>query len=151
MENIFDAKGYENLASRIQALTPDTKAKWGKMNVSQMLAHCNVAFDLTYKSENYPKAGWFKKFMLKTLVKPAVVGPKPYTKNGRTAPEFIIKGDRDFETEKAKILDYLKQTHEHGAESFEQRDYINFGKMSSSEWNTLFSKHLEHHLVQFGV
>ncbi len=151
MENIFEPKGYNNLAARINSLSNTTEAQWGKMNVAQMLAHCNVAFDMTYHPENFPKVGAFKRFILKTLIKPAVVGPKPYAKNSRTAPVFIIKGDRDFEQEKTKILAYLKKTHELGADGFEQREYINFGKMTSQEWNTLFAKHLEHHLRQFGV
>ncbi len=151
IENLFEKEGYDKTISRIQKLNVESKAQWGKMTVSQMLAHCNVAFEFTYHPENFTKPGFLKKFLLKSFVKPAVVGPKPYPKNGRTAPEFVITGDRDFEEEKTRLLGFLKKTSELGLHHFDGKEYINFGKMSSQEWNTLFSKHLDHHLNQFGV
>jgi len=150
MQNIFDSNGAEELVNRVNALTPKSIPQWGKMSVDQMLAHCNVAFDMAY-TDKYPKAGSLKKIMLKLLVKNAVVGPKPYPKNGRTAPEFIIEGSRDFNKEKQILVDYIKKTNELGASSFEGRENINFGALSSKEWNTMFSKHLDHHFNQFGV
>ena len=150
MQNIFDSNGAEELVNRVNALTPKSTPQWGKMSVDQMLAHCNVAFDMAY-TDKYPKAGSLKKIMLKLLVKNAVVGPKPYPKNGRTAPEFIIEGSRDFNKEKQILVDYIKKTNELGASSFEGRENINFGALSSKEWNIMFSKHLDHHFNQFGV
>ncbi|RYG51920.1 MAG: hypothetical protein EOO01_07575, partial [Chitinophagaceae bacterium] len=44
MENLFDREVYNAIINRIESLTPNSAAKWGKMNVSQMLAHCAVAF-----------------------------------------------------------------------------------------------------------
>lgn len=150
MQNIFEQQGAKKLVERINALSENSKAEWGKMDVSQMLAHCNVAFDMAY-TEKYPKAGGFKKFMLKLFVKNAVVGPKPYPKNGRTAPEFVIEGSRNFQDEKTKIIDYINKTNNLGTAHFEGKENINFGALSSSEWNTMFSKHLDHHLKQFGA
>jgi len=115
-----------------------------------MLAHCNVAFDMAY-TDKYPKAGGLKKIMLKLFVKNAVVGPKPYPKNGRTAPEFIIEGSRDYNQEKQILIDYIKKTNALGASSFEGKENINFGALTSNEWNTMFSKHMDHHFNQFGV
>ena len=150
MQNIFDTKEAEELINRVNALTPKTKPQWGKMSVDQMLAHCNVAFDMAY-TDKYPKAGGLKKIMLKLFVKNAVVGPKPYPKNGRTTPEFIIEGSRDFNKEKQILIDYIKKTNALGASSFEGKENINFGPLSSKEWNTMFSKHMDHHFNQFGV
>lgn len=150
MENIFEKKGADTLLKRVNKLTDSSTAEWGKMNVAQMLAHCNVAFDMAY-TDKYPKAGGLKKFMLKLFVKKAVVGPKPYPKNGQTGPEFIIKGQRDFAKEKQILVDYINKTQGLGAAHFEGKENINFGVLSSKEWNTMFSKHLDHHLTQFGA
>jgi len=54
MKNIFEQKIAEEVIRRINSLTPNTKAQWGKMNVGQMLAHCNVAYETVY-SETHPK------------------------------------------------------------------------------------------------
>jgi len=150
MKNLFNKQDYEETLQRIEKLTPETQAQWGKMSVDQMLAHCNVAYDMAY-TEKYPKATGFKRFMLKLFVKNAVVGPKPYPKNGRTAPEFIIADERDFAVEKSKLVDYLTKTQELGASHFENKASNSFGPMTSKEWNVSFAKHLDHHLKQFGV
>lgn len=150
MKNLFNAQETNQTIARIEKLTPSTAPTWGKMNVSQMLAHCNVAYDMAH-TDTYPKAGGFKKFMLKLMVKGSVVGPKPYAKNSRTAPEFMITDERDFEAEKTKLVNYLKSTQELGEQHFHNKESNSFGKLTSTEWNVLFSKHLDHHLTQFGV
>jgi len=150
MKNIFNQKDTEEVIQRVNELTPDTKGQWGKMSVDQMLAHCNVAYDMSF-TDKYPKPGAFKKFMLKLFVKGAVVGPKPYPKNGRTAPEFVVADQRDFQIEKDKLIAYLKQVQGLGAAHFEGKASHSFGPMKSSEWNVMFYKHIDHHLTQFGV
>lgn len=150
MKNLFDAKDTQETIARIEKLRSTTAPKWGKMNASQMLAHCNVAYDMAY-TDQYPKAGGFKKFMLKLFVKGPVVGPKPYPKNGRTAPEFMITDERDFEAEKAKLVNYLEKTQKLGESHFHNKESNSFGELRSQEWNVMFSKHLDHHLTQFGV
>ncbi len=150
MKSIFNTNDVAETITRIKNLTPKTQAQWGKMNVAQMLAHCCVAYEMAYTNK-YPKPGAFKKFMLKLFVKNAVVGPKPYPKNGRTAPEFIIADERNFETEKANLIEYLTKTQELGADHFHNRESHSFGPLTKDEWNVLFYKHLDHHLTQFGV
>jgi len=150
MKNIFDADDVASTIERINQLSADTKPQWGKMNVGQMLAHCNVAYDMAF-TDKYPKPGSFKKFMLKLLVKSAVVGPKPYPKNGRTAPDFIISDERDFEAEKKRLIDHLNKTHDLGADHFDNKESHSFGPLTKDEWNVLFYKHLDHHLTQFDV
>lgn len=150
MKNLFEKQDLEETLQRIEKLTPETTAQWGKMSVDQMLAHCNVAYDMAY-TDKYEKVTGFKRFMMRLLLKNSVVGPRPYPKNGRTAPEFIVSDDRDFAKEKSKLIDYLKKTNELGASHFENKESTSFGPLTSKEWNGLFSKHLDHHLTQFGV
>lgn len=45
---VFNAQNVTNYVTRINQLTPHTQPLWGKMNVAQMLAHNNVAFDINY-------------------------------------------------------------------------------------------------------
>ena len=149
-KNLFDQKECRETIERINSLTPETQALWGKMDVAQMLAHCNVAYELVY-TDKHPKPKGFQKFMIKLFAKNLVVGPKPYKKNSRTAPMFLIADERDFEKEKNRLVDHLQKTQELGASHFNDKESHAFGKLSTQEWNTLFSKHLDHHLKQFGV
>ena len=115
MKSIFNPADVAELTERINKLTPGTNPLWGKMSVGQMLAHCNVAYEMVYTNK-HPKPGFFMRLLLKTVVKSTVCGPKPYKKNLRNAKESL-----------------------------------SFGKLSVDEWNTMFYKHLNHHLEQFGV
>lgn len=150
MKNIFDAKDTQEMIDRINKLTPTTPSKWGKMSVDQMLAHLNVAYEMAYE-DKHPKPNFFMQFMLKLFVKSAVVSEKPYPKNSRTAPAFVMKGDKDFAKEKDRLINYLKKTQTLGATHFDGKASHSFGPLSTTEWNNLFSKHLDHHLTQFGV
>ncbi len=99
MKNIFNQADASEIIERINKLTPNTQGLWGKMTVDQMLAHCNVTYEMVYDNI-HPKPNALMRFILKTFVKKSVVNEKTYPKNSQTAPQFIIKGDRDFETEK---------------------------------------------------
>jgi hypothetical protein len=120
------------------------------MSVAQMLAHCSVTYEMVYANK-HPKPNAFTKFMMKLFVKNIVVSEKPYAKNGRTAPQFLISDKRIFETEKTRLVDYIQKTQQLGEKEFDGKESHSFGKLSSSEWNNMFYKHLDHHLTQFGV
>ncbi len=149
-KNLFDEKEAEGAIERINTLTPETQPKWGKMNVSQMLAHCNVAYEMTY-TDKHPKPKALQKFLTNLFAKKIVVGPKPYKKNLRTAPVFLVTDKKDFETEKKRLIAHVEKTQKLGGEHFNNKESYAFGALTSEEWNTLFSKHLDHHLRQFGV
>jgi hypothetical protein len=149
-KNLFDKKESEETIERIHNLTPEKQPNWGKMNVSQMLAHCNVAYELVY-TDKHKKPKGFQKFLIKLFAKNLVVGPKPYKKNLRTSPIFLISDEREFEKEKTRLIEHISKTQKLGGAHFEGKESHAFGALSEAEWNTLFSKHLDHHLQQFGV
>ena len=51
MNNIFEKSVTDTLISRVNQLTPTTANHWGQMNVAQMLAHCNVTYEMTYENK----------------------------------------------------------------------------------------------------
>ena len=61
MKNAFNQDDVTEFIGRINSLTVDTKPKWGKMNVEQMLAHCNVTYEMVYENI-HPKPNAFKRF-----------------------------------------------------------------------------------------
>ncbi len=150
MKNIFEKNVSVEVIERVNKLTSSTPGKWGKMNIGQMLAHVNVSYEMVYENK-YQKPKGIKKFLLKKLVKPIVVGDKPFKKDGRTAPVFLITDERDFQKEKDRLITYIKKTQSLGADYFDNKESHSFGKLTASEWSNLFYKHLDHHLQQFGV
>ena len=151
MQNVFDAQGAQEYINRINNLTPETQRKWGKMSVNQVLAHLNVAYDLTFTPEKFPKPSFIAKFLLSRFVKPKITNEIPYKQSLPTSPVFIIADERNFEEEKAKLIGNIQRVQQLGREAFEGKENINFGKMTAQCWNNMFAKHLNHHLDQFGV
>lgn len=151
MQNVFDAKDAQEYINRINNLTPETQRKWGKMSVDQVLAHLNVAYDLTFTPEKFPKPNFIAKFLLSKFVKPKITNEIPYKQSLPTRPVFIIADERNFEEEKAKLIGNIQRVQQLGREAFEGKENINFGKMTAQCWNNMFAKHLNHHLEQFGV
>lgn len=150
LPNIFTEPVVQQLVTRINQLTPATTPQWGKMNIAQMLAHCNVTYELAYENI-HPRPNAFMRFILKSFIKKIVVSEKPYAKNSRTAPVFLMVTEKEFNKEKERLLNYLQKTKQLGEAAFEGKENHGFGKLSSTEWNNMFYKHLDHHLGQFGV
>lgn len=150
MQNVFLKEDCDQFVTRINKLKTDSQPLWGKMSVDQMLAHCNVTYEMVYDNI-HSKPNAFVKLLLKLLAKNKVVSETPYPRSFGTAPQFIIKGNRDFELEKSRLISYVQKTQELGEKEFEGKESLSFGKLSSIEWNNMFAKHLDHHLSQFGV
>lgn len=151
MENVFDARTAQNYINRINSLTADMQPLWGRMNPAQMLAHCCVTYEFVYEPQKHKPVGALAKFLLKTFVKPKVVGPKSYPKNTPTGPQFKVSATQDFDLEKKRLIGFIQKTQQLGAGAFDGKESFSFGKLKSAEWNAMFAKHLNHHLEQFGV
>lgn len=154
MQNIFDRSVCDQHIARINKLTTTTKPQWGKMNAAQMLAHVSKPYEMVCDPNHgatHKRPNAVVRFLLKRFLKPIVVGPKPYAKNSRTAPDFIVADERVLEVERKRIIDHINQVQAWGTKHFEGKDNHSFGVMTAQEWNVLFAKHLEHHLGQFGV
>jgi len=150
MKNVFDPAVTAELIQRIEKLSPESPALWGKMSVDQMLAHCCVAYEMAFTNK-HPKANALMRFILKTFVKPGVVNEVPYKKNLPTAPAFRIKNEKNFAEEKARLIAFVEQTLSASEATFEGKESPSFGPMNAKEWNNLLYKHLDHHLTQFGA
>ena len=151
MQDIFDIKETQHYINRINKLTPDSARNWGKLNVDQMLAHCNVTYEMVYEPHKHKAPGGIAKFILKNFVKSKVVGDKSYSRNSPTAPQFVVTQDRDFDLEKKRLIGFIQKTQQLGRDSFDGKESFSFGKLKAKEWNNMFAKHLNHHLEQFGV
>lgn len=150
MKNLFTEKDTQETLKRIDSLTENSKPNWGKMSVGQMLSHCSVTYEMVF-TDKHKKPNLFLKLILKIFIKKAVVSEKPYPKNGKTSPQFLITDKKDFLKEKETLKNYMKQTQKLGESYFEGKESNSFGKLTAAEWNAMFYKHLNHHLTQFGV
>lgn len=145
--SLYTPADYVKLTDRIDKLTPTNQPLWGKMNAGQMLAHCNVLYDLALGRSKPSKQ---VNFLLRMLLKPLLLAERPFMKNAPTGPDFKVSDKQDFEKERSLMLGGLEEIYKQGANS-PLADHPSLGKLTQDEWGWILWKHTDHHLRQFGV
>jgi hypothetical protein len=149
MKSYFNVSDNNELIDRINKLRKETKGEWGKITVSQMLAHCQVPLSVAI-GETKLKRGLFG-ILFGKIAKKQLVKQEDFKKKLPTAPSFVIKDERIFEEEKDKLINLVKKVKDKGASALTVNPHPFFGKLTEIEWYILQWKHLDHHLRQFGV
>ena len=149
MKSLFDPSDRETIRARLAALQPDSARQWGKMNVSQMLAHCATALEIG-TGERPTKQKLIGK-LLAPLVRKSVLGETPFGKNGPTDKMLVVADERDFNAERGRLLADIERFAERGTANAGAQMHPFFGKLSGDDWGTLMYKHIDHHLRQFGA
>ncbi len=150
MKSLFNKTDNQDIINRINQLTPASQAKWGKMNVSQMLAHCQEPLRVAF-GELKLKRGLISILLGSYFKKKMTENDTPFTRNLPTDKAFIMVDKKDFELEKNKLIELLKRFEHTEPESITENTHPFFGKMTPDEWNIIQWKHFDHHLNQFGV
>lgn len=150
MRSIFDRDHANEFVNRINSLNHQTQAQWGKMNVAQMLAHCQVPLKIA-SGELVPKVNPIVKFLFGKSAKRQLVNDPEFKRNLPTMNEAKISDERIFEQERSKLIALLENFQSKGPSGLTKNAHPFFGEMSVSDWDTLQVKHLDHHLRQFGV
>lgn len=148
MKTIFDSSTRDELSARVNALSENSQALWGKMNVYQMLQHCSKGDDMMLGKlvvkPVYP-ARLFGRLILKAVLK----NDEPLRRNSPTATELIAAGGSgDLALFK---LAYMETLNEYGHFDTPVFNHPFFGKMTKEQVGQFVYKHHDHHLRQFGV
>jgi hypothetical protein len=144
MKTVFDRSAREELIQRIGRLKEDSAARWGKMNAAQMMKHCSQWDEMAQEKARYKQSllgKLFGKVALKNMMK-----DEPIKRNLPTVPSFVVKGHVDFDTEKGKWIQLLKQYEHYSADRF---IHPFFGPLSKEQTGIIVYKHIDHHLQQF--
>lgn len=149
MRTIFNLDDKDEIINRIDELHPGSKPMWGKMSVSQMLAHCVVPTKVSIGEVN-PKRNLFGILFGKTAKK-RLVSDAPIPKNLPTDPSFVVKNEPDFYEKQEELKSVIEKLYNTDKEELVKRKHPFFGKLSVDEWGILNYKHLDHHLKQFGI
>lgn len=149
IKNLYDSDTLDHFLNRVNKLAPDTQRLWGKMSVSQMMAHCTAAIEMQMGKPS-ASVGIMGR-IIGRLVKGKVVSDKPFEKGLPTSQDLLTTTDKEFNAEKERLIATITKLCRSNPSVFENRKHPFFGKMTPHEWNMLASKHLDHHLQQFGV
>lgn len=145
---LFDPICWADIERRVAALRPDQPRQWGKMTLAQALWHLAAGIDAATGARPIPQK--FLGKLLGPFFRGALLGPKPFSKNSPTAPEFVTEEACAFESERARLLAAIRTFVEQGPESAARHPHGFLGRLSGAEWGRIQWKHLDHHLRQFG-
>ena len=144
--DFFDQENFTRLMTRLANINADSKAKWGVMEVSQMLHHLNLAIGSGLSNYTLPdESTWmsrgFNQFMLLNVI-------KKFPPGTQTVAALKVTETYDFETEKDILLEILKKAFmARTDQDWGRHPY--FGKMSKKQWGKLIMIHCNHHFQQF--
>ena len=149
MKSLFDKDTCNEIIQRLNTLGPQSQHLWGKMDVAQMMAHCKEAFKVPLSDHKYPRI--FMGLMMGWMMKSKMHNDSPWGKNLPTAPNFLIKDQRNFDTEKGELTELITRFSAAEPGNVGKFPHPFFGKFTQEQWGKSMYKHLDHHLKQFGA
>lgn len=147
-DSLFDAAGLSRMLARVDALRPDSPRQWGKMDIAQMLAHCQQP--LRVALGELPLRRNLLGVLFGRLAKKKLLAPAPWKPGMPTAPQFKITDARDFTKEKVALRALVERFGHGGPAALTKQPHPFFGPLTVDEWQALQWRHLDHHLRQFG-
>lgn len=150
MESLFNSSQNQKIVNRINELTIESQPLWGKMNVAQMLAHCQAPLNVAFGDLKL-KRGMMGILFGSIIRKKLTKDEKPFDRNLPTDKGFLVVDQREFDKEKSKLVHLVEKFEKVGPAGITKEAHPFFGKMTEQEWDAIQWKHLDHHLRQFGV
>lgn len=134
------------LLDRLRRLRPDARPGWGSLDAPRML--CHLADQMRVALGDLP-TNPVHSFLSRTLVKFVVVNTAFAPPRGRirTAPEMLTSQPGSWDADLAACVELAERVGRGSARAVHPA----FGPLSPDEWGRLCWKHMDHHLVQFGV
>lgn len=149
MKSIFETGSKNEILQRIENLSPESKRLWGKMDVSQMLAHCANGMGLATGKIKPPRQligkifGW--------IFKSSYYNERNFPKNIQTIKGGTVIDEKDFTFEKQRLIEAIEEMYIGGEQGCTDHPHPIMGSYTPAEWGKGMYKHLDHHLRQFGA
>ena len=131
MKSVFNSTDNAELIDRINKLTPSTPALWGKMNVAQMLAHCQPFLQIAIGDLKLKRA--FIGLIFGKIAKKKILKDEFLQKNLPTLKQAVIKDERNFEEEKEALKTLIKRAQKAGPDGLTKESHPFFGKLTPDE------------------
>ena len=148
MRSIFNAHERRRLHQRFDHLTPDTPARWGRMNAHRMVCHLIDAIESSdAPSPAVAATGLLTRAPFKQLVIYLLPWPKGKL---QSPPELLVTQPSAWTADLARLHASLERVGARGpAGAWPASDV--FGPLTGRDWGALLRTHMNHHLRQFGL
>ena len=152
-QSVFEPDVKSRLFKRLDKLTADTKGKWGKLTVTQMLRHLSEANRMAFGELPMPdRSNLLTRTLFKWMFLSNIKPPGREKGKIKTFPEVDVVSlglaVGDLESEKKRYKASIRRLeHTPTLNKF----HTVFGKMSREDWGYLAYAHADYHLTQFGI
>jgi hypothetical protein len=146
-KSLSNARARQELLDRLERLSPQSKARWGKMTAHQMLAHLA---DWMLMARGDLKTARMKRLLRYPPLKHLAIYWLPFPKGVATAPELLGRRPAAWKVERATVQERV-QSFANLDPKATWPEHPVFGKMSARAWGVFGYRHMDHHLRQFGL
>lgn len=151
--NIFDEQARNEILARIQKLTDESRGRWGKLTVQQMVRHLTEGVRMAFDEIKIPdQSSFFSRTVTKWLFLSNIKPPGRELGIIKTFPEI------DIVDLKVQVADLDKEVKAYNSvlQRFVNTENLSvkhplFGKMNRDDWGLLTYAHADYHLTQFKV
>ena len=148
MATFWDPAARDELCRRVEQLTPEATARWGKFTVAGMLAHLNDALRMTSGELRIPPRRMVLRYW---PVKQLVIYVLPFPKGAPTAPQLLTRGDKALLATEQAAFRPLADAVAAKPATDTWPEHPAFGALTHKARGVLVWRHADHHLRQFGV
>jgi hypothetical protein len=149
MQSLFNPAEKAQLLERLDRITPASVRGWGKMSVSQMMAHCSEALEVACGNKRHSRM--FIGRVMSPFFKSGFYSDRPLPKNSPTVPQLVIREEPDFALQKQRLRQLIEAFSAGGPAKVTTYPHSFFGNLTPEQWSKGMFKHMDHHFSQFGV
>ena len=150
-KSLHNSADFEEIITRISLLSENSQRKWGRMDVAQMLTHCELILKVALKEIQLPRPNIVIRTVGILTKKEIQIFNNGIPHNMPTFQEVIVNETCDFLESKKYLLTTLDEYVWNASQNNLPKTHQLFGKMTKFDWGFLEHKHLHHHLKQFNV
>ena len=144
---IHDPLARAELFARIDKLSPQAAARWGKFTPPRMLAHLIDAVRMAVGDLPIRQR---KTFLANRLVRYLVIHVFPFPRGAPTAPALLARAPDHWSSDVAALKAIIERAAAQ-KDGGTWQPHPAFGVLSAADWGVLIHKHTDHHLTQFGA
>ena len=147
-KNLSDSRAAASIVARVSSLKVTDKPRWGSMNATEMLYHCNLCNEQVLAGAMEYRNDTVKSKLLKVLA--LYIAPN-FKKHIQSVERNDTKGlisNEEFEYQKSQFAAIIRKVQEMKMMS---GTHPAFGNLDTKQWGIALYKHMDHHLRQFGV
>jgi len=146
MRTLCDAADRAGVLARLERLTPQSRALWGRLTPPRLLCHLSDGMRVALGEVPVVRRDTL---LHRTLLQWLVVYTplKPPPERAQASPEMLRSQPTDWTHDMAECRTLVERLGRTPVASV----HPTFGPMTAGGWGLLGWKHLDHHLRQFGL